>query len=240
MSNATADAAIFNLSKPARLIYENLFEAKAVGPKGATTGTPKFDVSLMLDPSHPDLPAIQAKMLEVARAKWPGRDVVGEAKDVDANGIPKAVTFKFPLASGDKLADKAKAKAQAKAPTADVGDPGGFQRGKVVIASRSKYEPNLSAAVNGQLSDFNGPQRPAAKPYFYRGVDVLAQFNFVAYDGVGANPDGVTAYLNMVCSLNTGEKIAGSQRSASDVFKGYVGLSSTVDPTAGGAERIPF
>lgn len=226
------EASLYALTSPAMLIFENLFTARAVGPKGKAVGTPKYDVSLGLTPDHPDLKSIQALMLGVARAKWPGRDIVNEARDKDANGNPKQPMFKFPLASGDKLADKAKAK----------GKDGEAQRGKLVIASRSKFEPILSAVVNGSIVEFISPQlRPTAKQYFYRGVEVLVELNFVAYDGVDTNPDGVTAYLNKVCSLNTGDKLGGAGSNSAEVFKGYVGLHSNENPLAGVSdEEIPF
>ena len=67
------------------------------------------------------------------------------------------------------------------------------------------------------------------------GVDVLVQLNFVAYDGVGNNPDGVTAYLQHILSFNSGERLkgGGGGKPASEVFGGYIGLPSDVDPTAG-------
>lgn len=221
------EASLFQITKPVRLVYENLFEARHVGPRGSTNGTPKYDVTLTIPPDHPDLPAMKALALEVARAKWPGRDVIGDAR----NNL-----FKFPFDSGDKIADRAKQR----------GKDEEFKRGQIVLASRSKYEPSLSAVVNGKLIEYTGiggnPPRAAAKQHFYRGVEVLVQVNFVAYNGVGQNPDGVTAYLNMVLSLGTGERIAGGARSAAEVFKGYVGLNSQVDPTAGSLmdDDIPF
>jgi hypothetical protein len=76
-----------------------------------------------------------------------------------------------------------------------------------------------------------------AKPKFYFGVEVLPQFNFVAYDGVGNNLDGVTAYLNMVFTTNKGKRLSGGA-SAAETFKGYAGHTSTEDPTAGGGDEI--
>lgn len=200
------------LTKPVVMVFPNLHEPRAIGAKGKEQGAPKYSANFVFPPDHPDLPKLVAKAKEVAGAKWPGRELA---------------TLKFPFSKGDKLADKAKAK----------GKDGEFQRGKTVLASRSKYEPRLSVIENGKLVELEGPARAAAKPKFYSGVEVLAQFNFVTYEGVGENPDGVTAYLNQVCSLNKGARIAGGA-SAAEVFKGYAGTVSNEDPT--GDDEIPY
>ena len=209
MANADPNAGVFNLTDPATLTFENLFTARAFkGPNGKENGEPKYDAALQIEPNHVDIPAIKAKLAEVARARWPGRNL-GE--------------LAFPLSDGSKLADKAKAKGKERE----------FSRGKVVITARSQFAPALSVVENGTLVDYEGDRRPLAKPFFYNGVAVLAQFNFVAYVGVGANPDGVTAYLNMVCSLRRGDRIGGGARPAAEVFKGYAGKFTAEDPTAG-------
>lgn len=210
------DIGTINLTVPVVSTFPNLMEAKAVTIKGKPSGEPKYSSNFEFDPDHVDLAALKAEAVKVAKAKWPGRDLKELA---------------FPFTSGDKLADKAKAKDKDRE----------FSRGKVVLTSRSKYEPRLSVVEGGKLVDYEGDKRPMAKKFFYNGVMALAQFNFVAYDGVGANPDGVTAYLNMVVSLNKGKKLSGGS-SAAEVFKGYIGTSSDEDPTAGDDpdDEIPF
>lgn len=205
-----------SLTKPVILDHPNLFEARAIGPKGREQGKPKYSANFIFPADHPDLKGLVAKAKEVAQARWPGRELA---------------SLKFPFSKGEKLAEKAKAK----------GKDGEYLRGNTVISSRSQYEPRLSVIENKKLIELEGPARVAAKSKFYRGVEVLAQFNFVAYEGVGENPDGVTAYLNMICSLNQGKRMAGGQ-SAAEVFKGYAGVVSQEDPTAGSEDddEIPF
>lgn len=221
----------------ALLSFPNLDEARAVkGKNGKDTGEPKFSANLEMLPENPDLAAAKALCLKLAKAKWPGRAFGKEAALVDDNGNPKQATFQFPFTSGDKHADKAKA----------AGKEREWSRGKVVLTARSKFEPRLSAIIGGKVVEFEGDARlVAAKKHFYTGAEVLWEVNFQAYDGVGQNGvDGVTAYLNMVLASGKGSKIAGGGRSAADVFKGYVGTVSGVDPTAGlGADlddEIPF
>lgn len=210
---------LFSTTAPVPMYHPNLFEARAFGPKGKESGTPKFSANFAFDPTADDLKNLKALAVKVARAKWPDRPL----KELS-----------FPFADGDKLAEKAKNKNK----------DGSYNAGKVIVAARSKYEPRLSGVENGKTIDYEGAARAAAKGKFYFGVEVLAQFNLVAYDGVGNNPDGVTAYLNMVFTTGKGKRVAGGA-SASEVFKGYVGTTSQVDPTGGAGkpdldDEIPF
>lgn len=207
---------LFSLTAPAILAHPNLFEPRAFGAKGKETGEKKYSANIVLDPTNPanksDLDAMKAVAATVAKARWPGRDLK---------------TLKFPFSSGDKIV----AKRQEKKGTTYNGDAD-FQKGKVIIACRSKYEPRLAVIENGRITDLEGPARLAAKGKFFFGCEVLAQVNFVPYDGVGANPDGVTCYLNMVVSLNKGTRLSGGA-SAAETFRGYVGHTSAEDPTGG-------
>ena len=132
----------------------------------------------------------------------------------------------------DRLADRRKEKAGK--------EDGEYQRGKVIIAARSKYEPKLSGIQAGKVVDYEGDARKLHEKDFFFGAECLAQINFVAYDGVGANPDGVTAYLNMVFVTGKGTKIAGGA-SAAEAFKGYAGTVSNEDVTGDTLDdEIPF
>lgn len=208
---------VFNLTEPVVMTFPNLMVPKAFGAKGKESGEPKYSANFSFNPDSADLKGMKAVAARVARAAWPGRD------------------FKeliFPFSNGDKLADAAKVNKKDRE----------FYRGKVVIAARSKYEPRLSGIENGVAVDYEDTRKAAAGK-FYSGVEVLAQVNFVAYKGVGRNPDGITAYLNMVFTTNKGMRI-GTNQSAAEVFKGYVGIVSAEDPTAGAAsnldDEIPF
>lgn len=212
----------FNLTTPVVMAHPNLFEARAFGPKGKESGQPKYSANLVIDPTDAkqkaDLDAMKAMAAQVAKARWPGRDLK---------------ELKFPFSNGDKLAEKRANKGKA---------DGDFQKGKIVMACRSKYEPRLAVIENGKINDLEGPARAAAKSKFYFGCQVLAAINFQPYDGVGNNPDGVTAYLNVVVSLNKGQRLSGGA-SAAETFKGYVGAASMEDPTGGeqiGDDDIPF
>src|SRR5208337_2356938 len=111
--------------------------------KGKESGEAKFSANFVLDLNHPDLKPMQAVAAEVAKAKWPGRPFKNE-KDPTRN-------LKFPFSAGDRLADRRKDKSGK--------DDGEYQRGKVIIAARSKYEPKLSGVQNGKVVDFEGDAR---------------------------------------------------------------------------------
>lgn len=215
---------LFSLTLPVVMTHPNLFVARAFGSKGKESGEPKFSANFIFAADSPELAAMKTAAGKVARARWPSRPFK------DDQGNP---TIKFPFSAGDKI----NARRTGKGKKADE-----HIAGKVVVAGRSKYEPRLAILEPGRgIVELEGPAREANKSKFYPGVEVLAQFNFVAYDGVGANPDGVTAYLNMVLSTNKGKKIA-TGASAAEVFKGYAGHATTEDPTGGDQldDEIPF
>lgn len=203
----------YALTEPSTMIFPQLFEAKAVGKKGQATGKPKFSANFLLVKDGPDHKAMKDIAIQLAKAKWPGRDI----KELH-----------FPFSSGDKLADKRKAAGKA---------DGEFQRGFSVLVARSTYEPALSVYESGRLTDLTGPARAAAKAKFYPGVKSLAEVVLATYEGIGNNPDGICAYLNAVLSLNEGERLAGGQKTAAETFKGYAGHATGEDPTVGSADE---
>lgn len=207
-----------SLTAPVTLTFPNLDEARAVKNKaGKASGDPKFSVNLEFDADSTDLAALKAEAVKVARAKWPGVDVK---------------SLKFPFTSGTALADKAQAKGKDRE----------FSRGKAVLTARSKFQPRLSTIKGGGAVDIDGDDKSLVKKLFYSGCQVLAQVNFQAYDAVNEDgKDGVTAYINMVLSLNKGTRLTGGQ-SAAEVFKSYIGTTTDEDPTAGDDldDEIPF
>lgn len=213
-----APEGIFNLTEPAILAHPQLFEAKAFIRNGKPQGEPKFGGSVVLSPTGADFPSMKNLCVKLAKAKWPGRDLK---------------TLKFPFSNGDTLADKRKAKSGK--------DDGAFQRGKVVVSAKSKFQPRLSGFENGKIIDYETDvQKAAAKPKFYMGVEVLAQFNFVPYDEVGTNPAGIAAYLNLVLTTGKGKKLVTGGAPAAEVFKGYAGSASMENPTENIDDDIAF
>ena len=124
----------------------------------------------------------------------------------------------FPFADGDKLAAKQE----------ELGRDGKFYAGTVVLKASSKFKP---VVVDTKRKDIIDHTR------LYSGAWGYAELNFVAYDGVGQNPDGVTAYVNFVMKSRDGDRIAG--RDAAGVFAGIQG--GETEPTATELDdEIPF
>lgn len=209
---------IYNLTNPVVLAHPNLFEARAFkGKDGKPKGDAKFGGSFVFDPENADFVGIKSLCVALAKDKWPNVDIK---------------TVKFPFSSGNKLIEKRKAKLQSQGKPYD--GKADFQADKVVLKSSSKFQPRLSGIENGRIVDYEtDAAKTAAKGKFYFGVEVLAQLNFVPYEGdednEGVAKRGVTCYLNMVLTTNKGTRLSGGA-SASEVFKGYAGNMSAENP----------
>ena len=211
ISYATVEATV--------MAHPHLLEAAKFKRNGKETGEAKFGAVWVFDPSSKDLENIKAKAAEAARAKWPGKSLS---------------ELQFPFKSGDKEWEKRVAKLKAEGKEDD--GKGDFQKGKVLMKASSKFQPKLSVWLKGQkepteLTDEGMFRIHGGK--FYFGVKTLFEVNFMPYEPVreGDKP-GITAYVQQVCSINEGERLAGG-RAASEVFKGYSGKVSDMDPTAG-------
>lgn len=210
MTEAQKTDGFFNLTMPVVMTFPVLFEAKAFKKNGKETGEPKFKASFVFPKDSEDLKALKTLAAKLARSKWPDKPFS---------------ELLFPFANGDVQADERKKKGK---------DDSEHLRGMIVMTAKSKYEPRLAYIDKGKIIDLEtDTAKLAAKGKFYAGVEVLSQVNLVAYDGVGSNKSGVTAYLNMVLSTCKGDRLSGGQ-TASEAFKGYVGGVSAEDPTAPG------
>lgn len=211
MTDATKTDGRYTFTTAIRMPFSNLITPTPVGRKGKAKGEPKYSGTFLIPTDSPDLKAFKAKAAEVARARWPGRDLK---------------ELKFPWQVGEKRAEKAQKN----------GKDGSFFNGNVVLDARSKFEPRLSILTGKAIRDLEGAQRALeGKQKFYNGCYVVPQVNFVPYegqeeDGVG-NPDGVTAYLDAVLFVKDGPRIGGA--SGAEVFKAYAGTVSAESATDG-------
>lgn len=198
---------------PGRILFHNVITPKAQKKNGKEVGDPKYDVTLGFTPTSSDFAAIKALAVKVALEKWPGRKIGEQAKTGD---------FAFPFSSGDKDADKAKIK----------GKDMEFARGLVLLKARSAYQPNLSVLEGGKVKELFDEAIKANAGKFYRGVNAGVTIELRAYEG-GTGPDGVSARLYKVISLNKGDRLGGQRSSSAEAFKGYAGHVTDEDPTAG-------
>ncbi len=217
-------------TSPAVTAFPALLEPRKFKRNGRETGDPKFGGTWLLGPDHPDLAGVKAAAAKAAQAKWPGRSLA---------------ELKFPFSVGDKMC--AERIARLKKEGKDDDGKGDFMKGHTLLKAGSKYRPKLAFIQNGKIIEIDDESLKVHGGKFYFGVQALIQVNFVAYDKINEDAkDGVTAYLQQVLTLNKGERLAGGQ-SAAEVFKGYAGKASEIDPTGGddlmsaaGSDEIPF
>jgi hypothetical protein len=230
---ADENQGLYQVNTPCTLGHPNLLEPSAFkDPKTKKAkGDPTYSGIFVFKNGHPDLPGLKTKILEAAKAKWPDKNIVEEAK---------AGNIKMPFANGDKLADKRVAKLKAAGKEDD--HRGDFQRGGTVFRASSKFPPGLGVVSNKAIVDITDENKALHKGAFYFGTDCFVSFTFKAYDAINEDAKaGVKAYLTMVVSLNRGKKLS-SQRSSAEAFKGVAGLASMEDPTGGSEldDEIPF
>lgn len=223
MAEATVEG-VYSLTAPTVMAFPSLLEAKKFKRNGKETGEAKFGGTFVFEPDAQDLKDMKALCARLAKGKWPGQELA---------------KIKFPFKSGDKEIERriAKLKKEGK----EYKGENDFMKGKVVLKASSKYPPRLSVILNGKPVDLDGDALKANAGKFYFGVQTLAQFNFVPYDAIEeGDSDGVTAYLNLVLSLNKGDKLTTSRQSAAETFSRYIGHSTEEDPTqVGGSDEIP-
>lgn len=197
-----------------RVAYEALKE-KAVfkDENGKPKGDPKFGY-LALFPNDTDISELKRTAVAAAKAEF------GENVDLK--------TVRFPFKNGDAEADRILAKSKAKA--AKLGQEPkktekdvAFYRGNVAVKVTSAYDPKVVDTKAEDILD---------KSKIYSGMHARSEFNFKAVEI--DDPDGpkryVSAYVNFVMKTRDGERMSG--KSAKDVFKGLLGGTSQVDPTA--------
>ena len=205
-------------AREVRMLFPNLYEAKAVTRNGKAVGEPKFSARLKIASTDTKtIDAIKAKAVEVAKAHF--------GANVDLKSL------KWPFTDGAKEAERSKAK----------GKDGSIFEGGFIVTSRSKYQPRLSIfqGANKAPQELADATLAAAKGKFYSGCYVLPQLNFVAYDAVGeGGKPGVTAYLDQVMWVKDGERIGGS--SAAEAFKGYQGSVTDENPLDTGLDDDAF
>jgi hypothetical protein len=212
--------------KETRALFCNVLQARKFKKNGKEVGEAKYDATFVLDAA--ELTAIKDKAIEVAKARFPGRNLKELA-------WPFKSRNQMVEAAGKAAGKKGKSIEDAKQKAAEL-----YEEGKFFLKASSKYEPQLSYLDGKKIVEFTDTNRGLAKQKFYNGCYVVAQVNFVAYEG--DEDDGVTAYLDQVLWIKDGPKIGGV--SAAEAFKGYIGSVSGEDPTGGqGADlddEIPF
>lgn len=211
---------------PVRLLWPHLIDPRPARtlPNGTTVKS-RYEASLMIPIASEDLKAVKAIMARLAKEKF-GR----------VEGV------KFPLQSGDKMADenpkydrsylRGHAVLQARALLTDSKD-NPLNPPRLVVLSEVSGAPNYI--------EYEGEHRKVASKFFYSGVTARAEVSFSTYEPP-LGP-GVTCYINHVLSLNIGEHIAGGMDNdtrwgnPADEFKKHIGVVSAENPVD---DEIPF
>lgn len=214
----------YDLTAPAYLLFpKNVFEKK---PGYQGKGEPRHEVGIAFPADHPDLPGIKTVLRSIAEAASPGVDTR---------------TIKSPLLKGSDLSAKLLAGKNGE----KYKEAAEFEKGKVVILSKSKIMAKLSVIVPGQglvkLSDDALIAKYRDK--FFFGAEVIVSYLFQWYAPMAQAPfGGITSYANLVLANGKGTKIGGGWRTEEEAFAGYLGKMSGESPLAGASadEEIPF
>ncbi len=216
----------YQMTKPVRIVWPHVTTPK---PGNKQLGNePRYEATFLFTEDSPDLAAIKQMMAAVVKEK-----------------LGNTEGRKFPLARGDKLADDGAAKNRDRE----------FLRGFTLLSAHANVTikvgpkkgealqpPRLVVLQNGQFVRYWEPEeRQLASKFFYSGVLGIGTFTFVAYEGMGG---GVSAYLNEILSLNTGDRInTGIDDAAkygnAEAYSAYIGKASNINPAAG-ADDISY
>ncbi|MDR3562025.1 MAG: DUF2815 family protein [Negativicutes bacterium] len=206
---------IYDLTAPVIIAHPTLITPRPFQENGKPKGDPVYSGDLVFPADSQELIALKELAKKAVRESCPGQ---------------KLSNFIFPFKDGTLLADARKAKCEA----ADKKPDGEYQRGQVVLKTKSKFPPGLAGIENGKIVDYDTEEKKVkAADKFFFGAEVLATVAFVAYAPIGENKGYVSAYLNAVFTTGKGTKLAGQAPSTAARFKGYVGSVSQDDPTKG-------
>lgn len=225
----TENTGLYSMTAPAVMAFVALTTPKKFKDRnGKETGEAKFGVTFVFPPEHPDLKGMKDAAIAVARAKWPG---------------VKLADLKFPFEAGEKTIEARKRNLAKK--SKEYKGETDFALGKSLLKAASKYPAGLAAIINGKVIDLDTPDKLSAHGHmFFFGAEGLGQVTFQAYDPIKeGDKAGVTCYINKVLVTGKGERLTKGM-SAAETFSGYVGKTTTEDPTGPKGETldddIPF
>lgn len=203
----------YTFTEAHRAMFTNIVEAKPYMRNGKAVGDPVYGATFLVPPDHPDLAAIKAAAVKVAKERWPGRALK---------------ELKFPFMDGDTQATERE----------KLGKSGDATKGFVMFKTSTKYEPVLTVLENGRIVEYTGTNRGHAARKFYAGAYLVPSVTLHAYEGDSTKPDGVGAWLNAVLFYKDGERIGGA--AGAELFKGFAGAVSTTDPTSASDDEDIF
>ena len=190
------------IAKAARILWPNLDEARSFKDKqGRESGKPKFSATFMLPNDSAELAEHKKAVVGLLKAKY-GADLKfnAETKRFSVTIDGRSLELALPFHSGDEEAMRAMS----------AGKDRSFAMGQTFIKTSSQYAVPVfdarqrdSAGVPLAVTD-----KAAIKATVYSGSFGAGTLKYRTYDKVGTNPPGVTAYLQKICFVTDGEKIA--------------------------------
>jgi hypothetical protein len=209
----------FQMSVPAPMVWSAVVEPRPERPNPKDPRAPfkaAYEATWLLTAAHPDWEPLRQMLRE-------------NCPEVHAANP-------YPVLDGDVIANQAVALKKDRE----------WARGKILFKAKCNVKkldgsllipPRLVVLLNGKFVNYDttdAPRQLAAK-FFYSGVLAIGTFHIQGYEGMGG---GVSAYLNEVLSLNTGDRIAGGmdpeeRYGSPDSFARYTGHVSNISPTAG-------
>lgn len=227
MSDEKSDSVFYTFRNPCRIVFEHVVKAEAYKENGVAKGEPRFDLTVIVPPDSPDLAALKSLVAVMARANNPGKKLVPRRltqEELDDGGT---VEISVPWKDGNKAADQKKA-------AKNGADDFAFLRDHFTIKAASKYAPVLSGIEGGKIVTYDNPDtRATLTKLFYPGAYVVPHVQLHAYKARDNKPGGVGLWLPSVCFIKNGPRIGGSRANPAEIFKGYAGQTSAVDPTGG-------
>lgn len=226
----------YDTARPVLGAFMNLGEARRVD-KNRLNETPTFSGDFELDEvkDADEITRFRALCMDAAKELFPnGVPNPDTGSVVPIGEAVKTGLFKMPIQAGERLANKAKAKAEAAGNTRLRE----WSRGKQVITARSKneYPPAMTYIEGGKQVVLEDPaaRKAAQGKRFYTGAMVLLGVKLRAYKAVGSDgKPGVKAYLEQVTAVGGGEKLIAGGRDPTSRFSGYVGIDTADDGGAG-------
>lgn len=228
------------LSRAVRMPWADLSvsrETKDQGGKG--TGKLRYGATFLLPLDHEDLKAHKQAIAKLLKDKYADGVTFENGKAyIEEKG--DKIRLVLPFHDGDEMAMNAMAREKDH----------GFCSGHIVLKTSSQYPVNcfdarqrdskgvpvfVGIGVDGALEGdpILTPQAEAVKEVFYGGCFVAAEVKYRTYK-VGTNAPGVTAYLQKVCFVHDGDRIASGARG--DTFSAIQGAVTNEDPTGGASE----
>jgi hypothetical protein len=218
---------------------EVLIDGNVVTAKPFKEGdTPKFSALVGFKPNSEPLLDLTRSLIAFAKEKGKLTDAdLGPLVHLVRTGEAQPSAIGWPLKSGTEKADSKVVEKEEKLqrPLTDD-EKRDDRRGLVIFTARTVHKFARSIVRSAQFVELDAPGLAMAEDAFSSGNKVMLQVKWNWYPKNGLIPAGCNAYLEKLGSVGEKvpfKKVFGGGKSSHDVFGGYVGKATMVDPLAG-------